>query len=102
MFCSLLFPLALVSGVLISCLWSIAACFSDCDWASAFLWADTAFIVFYGHFLICFLFCRKLIITMQPDLEVTGPTEEIIVASLALTTNLRDELDVFAFWDKLR
>ena len=39
---------------------------------------------------------------MQLDLEVTGPTEEIIVASLSLTANLRDELDVFAFWDKLR
>ena len=39
---------------------------------------------------------------MQLDLEVTGPTEEIIVASLSLTANLRDELDVLAFWDKLR
>ena len=39
---------------------------------------------------------------MQLDLEVTGPTEEIIVANLSLTANLRDELDVFAFWDKLR
>ena len=39
---------------------------------------------------------------MRGEVEVTGPTEEIIVAELSLTANLRDELDVFAFWGKLR
>ena len=39
---------------------------------------------------------------MLTDEMVTGPSEEITVASLSLTANLRDELDVFAFWGKLR
>ena len=39
---------------------------------------------------------------MQLDLEVTGPAEEIIVANLSLTDNLRDELDALAFWGRLQ
>ena len=36
------------------------------------------------------------------DVEVVGPMEEVHVASLNHVDNLTDELDVLAFWGKLR
>ena len=39
---------------------------------------------------------------MISNVEIVGAPEEIVVANLNHVANLRDELDVLAFWGKLR